>query len=122
MTDPRQSRGSQGSMRPRSPAQPIANKVSRTNASPTSARAKKPAAPAPQPGLMRSIGQFFGHVMEGVRSGPDQAPEQQEMVDIRQEPIVRHEVIERVQETPSGPITIRRTIIEEVRLEQPGQG
>lgn len=66
---------------------------------------------------MRSLGEFFGHISKAVTTpveapppaGPTQAPPNQ----------VRRTVEERVAETPSGPIVLRRTVIDEV-VERPG--
>jgi hypothetical protein len=65
------------------------------------------------PGLMRNIGQFWGHVVQGIKSDPSPAGKPG-AGQANLPPTVRHEVIERIQETPSGPVRIRRTIIEEV--------
>ena len=54
---------------------------------------------------MRSIGEFFGHIAHGAA-----API---------EPPVRRKVEEETRDTPAGKITLRRTTIEEVRIEPP---
>lgn len=83
---------------------------------------------APPPGLMRNLGQFFGHVVQGVKSTPSPQPGagQPPRPPVHAEPpaeqapgVVRHEIIERVQDTPGGPVKIRRTIIEEEQVELP---
>lgn len=56
--------------------------------------------------LMRSLGEFFGHIWKGVTSDP--APTAR-----------RERTEEEHRDTPMGPVTIRRTIIEEVRLPAP---
>ncbi|GAB4385568.1 MAG: hypothetical protein Kow0022_11970 [Phycisphaerales bacterium] len=56
-------------------------------------------------GLMRSLGRFFGHVAAGVRSSPQ-----------RRE--ISRDVEERQVETPSGRVTLRRTVIEEIEIER----
>lgn len=75
--------------------------------------------PAPKhgkpPGLWRAIGQFFGHIAQGVKSGerpgssdagggPDQSV------------VIRHDVQEQARETQRGVVRVRRTVIEEVSL------
>ena len=54
---------------------------------------------------MRSLGEFFGHVWKGVRTDP--APPRQ---------VVRKDVQETTVETPRGPVTLRRTTVDEVEL------
>lgn len=63
--------------------------------------------------LMRSLGQFFGHLGQAIRTDPAKAdktaPEKHE---------VRREVEEREETTPDGrKVTVRRTTIEEIELE-----
>ena len=53
---------------------------------------------------MRSLGEFFGHVWKGVRTEP-QPPAR----------VVRREVQEKTIETPQGPVTLRRTTVDEIR-------
>lgn len=74
-----------------------------------------PKAPGKTPGLFRNLGQFVGHVVQGIKSDPnaESAPKPTPPA-VPAAPTVRHEVIERIQETPTGPVRIRRTIIEEV--------
>jgi len=52
---------------------------------------------------MRSLGEFFGHVWQGVKSKPEPPRE-----------VVRREVQERTIDTPGGKITLRRTTIDEI--------
>jgi len=53
---------------------------------------------------MRNLGRFVGHVISGVRTDPN-----------------RHELSRNVEErevqTPTGRVTLRRTVIEEVELQ-----
>lgn len=79
---------------------------------------------ASKPGLMRNLGQFFGHVVQGVKSRPEARPGTGTSTSTpppvsTASHITRHEVIERVQDTPSGPVKIRRTIIEDEQVETP---
>ncbi len=60
-----------------------------------------------RPSLMRSLGQFFGHIAHSAKSKPTDAAETIE--------VSRETTTERRQ-TPSGPVTLRRTTIEEVTL------
>lgn len=56
---------------------------------------------APKKTLMRSLGEFAGHIMKGIRTPTEPA---------------RHEVHREVEETVQNGVTLRRTIIEEVQL------
>lgn len=58
---------------------------------------------------MRNLGRFFGHVAAGVRSNPT-----------RRE--VSRDVEERQVQTPSGRVTLRRTVIEEIEVERDQNG
>lgn len=80
--------------------------------------------PAPRPGLMHNLGQFVGHLMQGIKSNPaaESESESQAAHSPHPPPTVRHEVIERIQDTPTGPVKIRRTIIEEVHEPVTGGG
>lgn len=49
--------------------------------------------------MMRNLGEFFGHILHGVRTDPSKK-------------VVRHEV----EEEQRGDITLRRTTIEEIEL------
>ncbi len=61
---------------------------------------KRPSIP-----LARSIGRFVGHIKSAISA--DVAPERQ---------VLRHQTDEHQRDTPQGPITLRRTTIEEVEL------
>lgn len=58
--------------------------------------------------LMRSLGEFFGHIAHSVKTDPSTpAPTRAE---------VRREVVEEARETPAGKVVLRRTTIEEIEL------
>ncbi len=62
--------------------------------------------------ISRSLGEFFGHIVHGVRGDLNAAkPERRE---------VRREVEEREGEVDGKKVTLRRTTIEEIEIE-PGQ-
>jgi hypothetical protein len=72
----------------------------------------------PSKSIFRSLGEFFGHVAHGVRTPVVRPPE-----SITPPPaapperqVVRRTVEEEERATPHGPVTLRRTIIEEVEL------
>ena len=54
--------------------------------------------------LMRSLGEFFGHVAKGVRTDPSKRT-------------LSSDVEEEVRDTPRGKVTIRRTTTEEMIVE-----
>lgn len=60
----------------------------------------------PRKSLMRSLGEFVGHIAKGVRT-PADAPRREE---------VRREVELEQRDTPKGSVTIRRTTIEEIEI------
>jgi hypothetical protein len=53
--------------------------------------------------IMRNLGEFFGHIVRGVRSTPSKK-------------VLRKQI----EEERRGDITLRRTTIEEVEMKQPG--
>ncbi len=62
--------------------------------------------PADKPkSLMRSIGEFFGHIVHGIKHDPTKASR-----------VVRHDVEEKSGETPDAQYTMRRTTIEEIEV------
>lgn len=67
------------------------------------------ASPKHDKSLMRSLGEFFGHIAKGIKT-PVNAPAQQE----RRE--VKREVAEETRETANGKMTLRRTTIEEIEF------
>ncbi len=71
-----------------------------------------PRDPAPaEKSLMRSLGEFFGHISRAVKT--DVTP------DLRERLEVRRDVREAVADTPSGPIVLRRTTIDEIERPAP---
>ena len=60
----------------------------------------------PNKSIMRSLGEFFGHVLKGVRTDPTKR-------------VIRREVEEETRQTDQGPITLRRTTIEEIEIDRP---
>ncbi len=60
--------------------------------------------PEEDKGLAHSLGEFFGHVIKGIKTDPSQVAKR---VRTEEEP----------RETPQGTVIVRRTIIEEVRIE-----
>lgn len=63
--------------------------------------------------VMRSLGEFFGHIVKGVRTDPAAPPAREEGPA---RTVVREETHEETSETPEGKMILRRTIIEEVEL------
>ena len=61
----------------------------------------------PKPPLMRSLGAFVGHVWKGIRTDPGATPDS-----------TRHEVARHTEEVQDGPVTYRRTTIDEVEIRQ----
>lgn len=59
---------------------------------------------------MRSLGEFVGHIVRGVKA-PADSPETADST------VVKHDVKEAVQDTPAGRVTLRRTTVEEIRIE-----
>ena len=55
--------------------------------------------------LMRSLGEFVGHIVKGIRTDPSRA----------RRTVVRHSV----EEEDRGDVVLRRTTIEEVELKGP---
>jgi hypothetical protein len=53
--------------------------------------------------IMRSLGEFFGHIVRGVRTNPEDTSE------------VR-EVSRRVEEESRGDVVMRRTTVEEIEI------
>lgn len=72
-----------------------------------------PSAPQPRKSLMRSLGEFVGHIwrgatapVEGDKRPDDAARSQRLRVEIEQEQ----------RSSPQGPVVLRRTTIEEIEL------
>ena len=53
--------------------------------------------------LMRSLGEFFGHVWKGVKTDPARK-------------VVRKQVVEEERQTSEGKVVLRRTTVEEVEI------
>lgn len=62
--------------------------------------------PAPRKTIARSLGEFFGHIVSGVRTDPAATP-------------ARREVNREVREEDRGDVILRRTVIDEVELKDP---
>lgn len=67
------------------------------------------AQPSKDKSLARSLGEFFGHIIKGVKTNSASDAEAQRRV-------VKHDVEEESRQTPEGQITLRRTTIEEVEI------
>ena len=57
--------------------------------------------------LMRNIGEFFGHIIKGVKTDPSK------------ESSTRQEISRKVEEEDQGDMILRRTTIEEVEFKKP---
>ncbi len=69
----------------------------------------------PKKSIARSVGEFFGHVVKGVKADPRSAPQATTGV-----PAARRETTsEEVRSTPAGPVIFRRTVVEEVIFPKP---
>lgn len=60
--------------------------------------------PAKKP-IIRSLGEFFGHIARGIKTPVD--PKRK---------VIREHIEEKSVETPEGPLTLRRRTIDEVEL------
>ena len=83
-----------------------------------------PSAPAePAPTILRSLGQFVGHIVDSIKTDPD-APSAPPQPGAEPPPsqavIVKHEVEDQTRQTPKGTVRVRRTVIEEVELDPRG--
>ena len=73
--------------------------------------------------LMHNLGEFFGHIAQGVTSDPNAAKSLQNPAHPDDLPpsaappasAVRQQTLEQQVETPEGSLILRRTIIDEVR-------
>jgi hypothetical protein len=62
--------------------------------------------PAPQDkSLLRSLGEFFGHIAHGIKTDPAKA-----------RTVTKKTIEHESRDTPQGKVVLRRTIIEEVEL------
>jgi hypothetical protein len=86
--------------------------------------------PRPQPDkasktdapLSRSVGSFFGELWKAVTYNPsDPQPRKPDELATRKRVVDQH-VQERTVNTPSGPVTLRRTTIDEVEYPPPAKG
>jgi hypothetical protein len=71
---------------------------------------------------MRALGEFFGHIAQGVRTPVNQPPAPPPPPPPAPAPprqVTRHTVEEEQRDTPQGKVTLRRTVIEEVELPSP---
>jgi hypothetical protein len=66
----------------------------------------------PDKSIMRSLGEFCGHVLKGVKTDPT-APAPR---------VARAKVEEEVRDTPAGRVVLRRTVIEEIVLPERPDG
>jgi hypothetical protein len=73
--------------------------------SPMPDRPHEPRPPQDKP-LMRSIGEFFGHIVHGVKADVDPARKVTTKTTVEEEP----------RKTQDGTVILRRTIIEEVEV------
>lgn len=58
--------------------------------------------------MARSLGEFFGHIIHGVRTDPSKR-------------VLRKDVEVEERQTPEGKVVLRRTVVEEIEL-RPGDG
>jgi len=62
--------------------------------------------PQDRKSIARSLGEFFGHIVDGVRSDPAGEPKTREVNRV-------------VEEHDQGDVILRRTVIDEVELKDP---
>lgn len=73
--------------------------------------------------LMRSLGEFVGHIVRAVKTDPAAARREAGATAPPPAPsAVRTETTAETRETPLGPVTLRRTTIEEITLPRPPEG
>ena len=58
--------------------------------------------------LLRSLGEFFGHIAHGIKTDPAKA-----------RTVTKKTIEHESRDTPQGKVVLRRTIIEEVELPPP---
>lgn len=58
--------------------------------------------------IARSLGEFFGHIVQGVKTNPTENRS-------------KHEVKRTVEEDDQGDVVLRRTVIDEVELKDPSR-
>lgn len=66
----------------------------------------------PDKSIMRSLGEFCGHVLKGVRTDPAATAPR----------VARAKVEEEIRDTPAGRVVLRRTVIEEIVLPERSTG
>lgn len=71
---------------------------------------------AKKPNLMRSLGRFFGHVVQGAKTDVDER-EPNKRVEVRRE--VEEETRDAPAELGGGKMTVRRTTVEEIEIRPP---
>lgn len=84
-----------------------------------------PQQPHPQQpkSLLRNLGEFVGHIAQGIKHDPNApppaaapvAPGTPPAAPIPEGTVVRQEVMEQEVQTPEGKLVLRRTIIDEVQ-------
>ena len=72
-----------------------------------------------RPSIMRSLGQFFGHVIQGAKSDV-RKPEDKQRVELKRE--VEEATRDAPPELGGGKMTVRRTTIEEIEVEEKSTG
>ena len=68
----------------------------------------------PDKSLMRSLGEFFGHIARGVKTPVNAPPSTHPSTPPPNTRQVKKEVEEETRETPTGRLTLRRTTVEEI--------
>ena len=71
---------------------------------------QKPGKPQPDKPLLRSLGEFFGHIAHGIKTDPSKPART----------VTKKTIEHESRDTPQGKVVLRRTIIEEVELPPPG--
>jgi len=59
--------------------------------------------------IMRSLGEFVGHVWRGVKADPAKQGDRRTL---------RHDIEEETRDGPEGRVTLRRTTIEEIEVDR----
>lgn len=76
----------------------------------------------PSKSIMRSLGEFFGHIVKGVRTDPTAQPTSTTAHGPgASRHVVRRSVEEVRRDTPEGAMTMRRITIDEVEIEHPAK-
>jgi hypothetical protein len=77
-----------------------------------------PPPPHPPKSLLRNLGEFFGHIAEGIKRPAGEVPATPSVENPPPPKIVREQVEEREVHTPQGKLVLRRRIIDEVEPPQ----